>query len=178
MRSSSRVVRVVIVSMACLGWLLPVPRGMASNPPVDSSAAKRPVADVRLTADATLGGKLVDASGQPLGRRVVVLRQAGRALARVETDAQGDFVFRSVRGGAYQMTIDDRVVSCRVWASSAAPPAARDRLLIVTGTPVVRGQQPIGAVFSSPLFVGAVLAAAIAIPVAVHNSQNDEPSGS
>jgi hypothetical protein len=136
------------------------------------------VADVRLAADGTLGGKLVDASGQALGRRKIVLQQEGRALARVETDVQGDFTFRTVRSGVYQMAIDDRAVSCRAWASSVAPPAARERLLIVMGTPVVRGQQPIGAVFSNPLFVGGILAAAVAIPVAVHNSQNDEPSGS
>jgi hypothetical protein len=141
-------------------------------------AEKYPVADVRLTDEGALSGKLVDPSGQPLGRQMIVLHQAGRALARAETDTKGDFLFSKVRGGVYQMRIDTRAVSCRVWARDVAPPVARDRLLIVTGTPIVRGQQPIGAVFSNPLFVGGVLAAAIAIPVAVHNSQDDKPSGS
>jgi hypothetical protein len=178
MKNSLRAARLVAVWMACLGWLLPAPTSFASNPPANSGAAKRPVVDVRLATGGTLAGKLVDASGQPLGDRVITLHQAGRELTRVKTDAQGDFVFRMTRGGAYQMTIDDRAVNCRVWAPTVAPPSARDRLLIVTGSPVVRGQQPIGAVFSNPLFVGAVVAAAIAIPVAVHNSQNDEPPGS
>ena len=178
MRSSMRVFKTVIVAMACLGWLLPQQAFCAPEAAAESAPAQPPIVDVRMTADGTLGGKLVDQSGKAMGNQLVVLHSAGQAVMQVKTNKQGDFAFHRVRGGVYQMRIDDSGVACRVWPKDVAPPSAREQLLVVVGAPVVRGQQPIGAAFSSPLFVGAVLAAAIAIPVAVHNSKDDHPSGS
>jgi len=51
-------------------------------------------------------------------------------------------------------------------------------LTVVADQQVVRGQQPFSAIFTNTLFIGLVIAAAIAIPIAVHNSQDDQPSGS
>jgi hypothetical protein len=45
--------------------------------------------------------------------------------------------------------------------------------MMVSSPQLVRGQQPISAVFSNPLLIGLIIAAAIAIPVAIHNSQDD-----
>jgi len=178
MRKSLRTIGFTVAWMACFGWLLPVPDGFASDAAPQAGAARRPVADVRVDKEGTLRGKLVDPSGQPLQDRVIALQRDQQVLGSVKTNEQGEFVFPRVRGGVYQMRVKDRAVQCRVWPRNVAPPAARARLLIVTGDPVVRGQQPIGAIFSNPLFIGAVLAAAIAIPIAVHNAQDDEPSGS
>lgn len=178
MRNSMRVFKTVIVALACLGWLLP-PQGFCAPDTVPKSTpAQPPIVDVRTAADGTLGGKLVDQSGKKMTDQLVVLHQAGKAVMQTKTNKQGDFAFHRVRGGVYQIRIDDSGVGCRVWPKDVAPPSAREQLLVVVGAPVVRGQQPIGAAFSSPLFVGAVLAAAIAIPVAVHNSKDDHPSGS
>jgi hypothetical protein len=172
-----RVFRGTIVALACLGWLLPRQACCAPDGAMETAAAQRPIVDVRTAADGTLGGKLVDQSGKMMADQVVVLHHAGTAIMQTRTNKQGDFAFPRVRGGVYQIIIDDAGVGCRVWPRDIAPPVAREQLLVVVGAPVVRGQQPIGAAFSSPLFVGAVLAAAIAIPVAVHNSK-DDPSGS
>jgi len=46
------------------------------------------------------------------------------------------------------------------------------------GGNLMHGQQPFSAIFTNPLFIGLVIAAAIAIPIAVHNSQSDRPPGS
>jgi hypothetical protein len=74
--------------------------------------------------------------------------------------------------------VGQRSVTCRAWTHAAAPPAATDQLTVVDGPPLIRGQQPFSAVFTNPLFIGLVIAAAIAIPIAVHNAQHDHPSGS
>jgi hypothetical protein len=172
-----RVFRAAIVALACLGCLLPQQAFSAPDTTTKPASAQTPIVDVRTAADGTLGGKLVDQSGKPMVKQSVMLYHAGRMVMRTKTNKQGDFAFRPVRGGVYQVIIDDAGVGCRVWPKNIAPPAAREQLLVVVGAPVVRGQQPIGAAFSSPVFMGAVLAAAIAIPVAVHNAK-DDPSGS
>jgi hypothetical protein len=43
---------------------------------------------------------------------------------------------------------------------------------------VVRGQQPLSALLMNPLVIGAVIAAAVAIPLAVHHNHHESPSGS
>ncbi len=177
MSNSMRVFRATIVALACLGWLLPQQAYCAPDAAMKSARVQTPIVDVRTAADGALDGKLVDQSGKAMADQVVVLHHAGKAIMQTKTNQQGDFAFPRVRGGVYQIIIDDAGVACRVWPQDVAPPAAREQLLVVVGAPVVRGQQPIGAAFSSPLFVGAVLAAAIAIPVAVHNAK-DDPSGS
>jgi hypothetical protein len=177
MRSSIRVFRTTAVALACLGWLLPRQALCDWEAETSPESTRAPIVDVHTAADGTLGGKLVDQTGEAIGDQVVALHCGAKAIAHTKTNKQGDFVFERVSGGVYQIIIDDAGVGCRVWPKDMAPPAATERLLVVVGAPVVRGQQPIGAAFSSPLFVGAVLAAAIAIPVAVHNSK-DDPSGS
>ena len=62
-------------------------------------------------------------------------------------------------------------------APGTAPPAANDRLLLVTESNVTRGQQPINRLVD-PLLLGVIIAGAVAIPIAVRNSNNDRPSGS
>jgi hypothetical protein len=136
------------------------------------------VVDVRLDEQGSLRGTLVSVSGQPLAARPLLLQQFGGAEVRTESDATGGFVLRGVRAGMHRLVADDQIATCRVWTNAAAPPSAADRLTVVAGRPLIRGQQPISAVFTNPLFIGLVIAAAIAIPIAVHNAQNDHPSGS
>ena len=57
-----------------------------------------------------------------------------------------------------------------------APPAASQSLLLVKDGETIRGQQPIANLFTSPLVIGLVLAAAIAIPIAVNNSSKSNSS--
>jgi hypothetical protein len=131
------------------------------------------VYDVRLAEDGSFAGRLLDPSGKPLVGETVLLRQADRTLAQARSGDRGEFSFPGVRGGVYQVTIGASAVACRAWTHQAAPPAATSELPIVTHPDVIRGQQPISCLFSNPLFVGLIIAAAIAIPVAIHNSQDD-----
>jgi len=51
---------------------------------------------------------------------------------------------------------------------------ALNQLLVVSDSSVERGQRPIGELFCSPPFlIGALIVAAIVIPIAVHNAQDD-----
>lgn len=94
------------------------------------------------------------------------------------TDAAGQFVLPGVTAGIQRLTAEDAVLNCRIWTHAAAPPAAMDHVTLIADQTIVRGQQPFSAIFTNPLFIGLVIAAAVAIPIAVHNSQDDRPSGS
>jgi hypothetical protein len=159
--------------------LLPVPAVSAAQPVSSAGTpASSGIVDVRLDERGAVRGRLLDASGQGLADRPVVLQQAGGTVSRVQTDSGGGFVLQRVSGGVHQLTAGDGTVTCRVWTHAAAPPSATDQLTVVAGQPLVRGQQPFSAIFTNPLFIGLVIAAAIAIPIAVHNAQDDHPSGS
>jgi hypothetical protein len=179
MRKLLRISRTSAVSLACLAWLLPVQPGLAA-PPVSTAAMAAPagIVDVRLDAHGAIHGHLLDAFGHGLADRPVVLQQVGGAALQTQTDAAGRFVLRRVGGGVHQLTTGHGTVTCRVWTHAAAPPSATNQLTVVADQQVVRGQQPFSAIFTNPLFIGLVIAAAIAIPIAVHNSQDDQPSGS
>ncbi len=179
MRKVLRLCRASAVSLACLAWLLPVPPSLAA-PPISGAgtAATTGIIDVRLDEHGAIHGRVLDAAGQGLAERPVVLQQVGGAVFRAQTDAAGRFVLQQVSGGVHQLTTGHGTVTCRVWTHTAAPPSATDQLTVVAGEPVVRGQQPFSCIFTNPLFIGLVVAAAIAIPIAVHNAQDDQPSGS
>lgn len=179
MRKTLRGVRAVTAGLACLTWVLPPSVVSASQPAGgEQAAASAGVVDVRLDEQGSLRGMLVDEKGQPLAARPAVLEQVGGAVFSAATDGAGKFVFRGVSGGMHRLVVGQGSVACRVWTQAAAPPSATEQLTVVAGPPLVRGQQPLSAVFTNPLFIGLVVAAAIAIPIAVHNAQNDHPSGS
>lgn len=174
MKRLARLFRNVTVWLACLGLLLPVPKAGAAQPAGPGAArAVNVVYDVRLDDDGSLNGRLLDPAGAPLAGQTILLQQAGKTLSQSRSGERGEFSFDAVRAGFYQVTIGASAVACRVWTGYAAPPAATGQLAIVTHPDVIRGQQPISSLLSHPLFVGLIIAAAIAIPVAIHNSQDD-----
>ncbi|MBC8869570.1 MAG: carboxypeptidase regulatory-like domain-containing protein [Planctomycetes bacterium] len=174
MKELARLFKVITVWLACLGWLLPIHESAAAESVAGGSArSPRVVYDVRLGEDGSFSGRLFDAAGKPLVGQTILLRQAGKVLARTQSGERGGFEFAGVRGGVYQVTINNSAVVCRAWTSQAAPPVAASQLAIVTQPDVVRGQQPISSVLSNPIFLGLIIAAAIAIPVAIHSSQDD-----
>jgi hypothetical protein len=133
-------------------------------------------------------GKVVNAQGAPLTKVAVSLQQAGHEVATTTTDAEGVFAVQGLRGGVYQVVSEGGVVSYRLWAPNTAPPAANQSALIVTGSDIVSGQYgpPMapGAPTSQggclawmrehPLLVGAAVATAIAVPLAL--ADDDDPA--
>ncbi|MEM9660324.1 MAG: hypothetical protein AAF961_18320, partial [Planctomycetota bacterium] len=116
----------------------------------------------------------------------------GRHDILFRTDESGEFRATHLRSGVYRIRVGNQIQVCRVWQQGAAPPSANRGLLFVTNEQVVLGQQcgsPVGcgnAVdcgtcrpgLAHPLLFGGIVAAAIAIPVAIHNSDNDDPPAS
>lgn len=177
MRSWWQICRGITVALACVGWLLPVPPSSASDETL-ASGPRPTLWDVRLDEHGTLRGRLIDGALRPLAERRVALWQAGQTMAVVSTDDQGLFRVPLVRGGVYQLSVGEASATIRVWTAQAAPPAAVQQLVLMDAPPVVRGQQPLSALLLNPLVIGLVIAAAVAIPLALHRDHHESASGS
>lgn len=163
----------------------------AANSTASTVTAAFNVTDIALDARNGLNGQALTPQGTPLAGETVVLDD-GASQITTATDAAGRFRIDNLRGGAYRVQVAGQTQFCRAWRAGTAPPAANDGLMVVPGAPTVLGQYcgspvgcgtPVGAGFAgfreamrNPLVVGGVIAAAIAIPVALHNSNDDEPA--
>ncbi len=138
-----RLVKGMAVSLACVGMVFPQMNAFAAAPERPAKPVVRPASamtDVALGAGGVLSGRIVDAQGQPLDGAVVSLKQGSRDVARTVADAQGRFVFRGLKGGAYVIEAGQSRGAYRLWAPQTAPPKAQQQALLVAGGPVVRGQ--------------------------------------
>ncbi|MGM0490343.1 MAG: carboxypeptidase-like regulatory domain-containing protein [Planctomycetota bacterium] len=174
-----QIARFGLVLFACLGMLLPVQLFASdSKPRAGQPKVSRVLVDISLQAG-RLTGRVTDADGIPVAETLVVAVQNRKAVSRAMTDKDGTFSLSGIRGGLCHVVAGNMVQVCRCWTREAAPPAAKPHLLIASDTAVVRGQRPLSErVFAKPVLLGLVLAAAIAIPIAVHNSKRDSRSGS
>jgi hypothetical protein len=134
----------------------------------------QPVAsDVELLPGGTLVGQVIDSAGQPLVGQTILVQQLGREPTLAHSDRQGRFRMSGLTAGLCQFEYGDNAVVCRCWSPNTAPPAAAKELLLTPGDLVERGQRPIGDLLTGPVLIGLIIAAAIAIPIAIHNSQKD-----
>ncbi len=162
------------VCLAAIGVCLPQPLVAASiqSAPtlIDVELQKGPQGDVLL-------GQVQDQQGAVQAKVPVILYGAGNKVAETTTDADGYFTFHNVRGGVYQLTSAEGVGTYRVWQAGTAPPTAQPGALVVAGEDVARGNwhQQGGRLkfwLSHPLVIAGIVAAAVAIPVAIHNSRD------
>ncbi len=175
-----------LATTASLGLLLPAPMAHGATPlktkagqlpaaeaeKTQSNATVPAVQDVALQQNGTLKGSVVDTAGVALEGRTVIVGRSGKQVASASTDAQGRFAVDELPGGVYQLSEGAGIWTYRLWADGSAPPNSRPAALIVEGSQTVRGQRPIGDLFcSDPFIITAVIVAAVAIPVAIHNSQ-------
>ncbi len=176
MKKQFRFLGVWLGGLACLTWLIPSQALAADGParPVASSGIRPVIRDVALGSHGSLTGQLLDTQGRHCPGQLVVVQRQGSEPQKTETDQNGRFTISGLTGGTYQVATIDSLAVCRCWTEKTAPPAARKDLLLVSGTGVQRGQMPFGEmIFSAPVLIALVIAAAIAIPIAVHNSQDD-----
>ncbi|MEM7312503.1 MAG: carboxypeptidase-like regulatory domain-containing protein [Planctomycetota bacterium] len=172
--------------LACCGMLTPTAVWAEQ---VTTATPRRAVetVDVELTAQGTLQGKLVDQSGAAIANAQVALGQSAQVVAKSATRVDGTFEFTAMRGGLYNVVADGTPINVRAWAPRTAPPLAHDGLLVVKGA-ILRGQSctadsctgtcggscdacgvaggPLGLLMN-PFVIGAAVAAAIAIPLAL-----------
>lgn len=176
-----RKTKIIGAALACLGMMLPVDVLLAAQPSEKFTAARAApqVRDVALAADGSLRGRVVSLAGIGLGEVGVVARLAGREVARATSDKTGYFSLAVPRGGVYEVQAGSQITLYRLWAARTAPPAAAKAALIVAGEDVLRAQMlPFKYWLVNPYFMTAVAAAAIGIPIAVHNANIDNRSGS
>ena len=141
--------------------------------------------DVSLADRGLLTGRVLDTARQPKPQVDVTVYSAGQAVATTQTDARGVFAVAGLRGGVHHVAIPEACVTCRLWAPGTAPPAAERFVEIIEDQSVVRGQwgpptvtnnflKKSKVMATNPFVVGGVVAAAVAIPVALHNADEDD----
>jgi len=172
-----------------------VPPGVisAAEPVVGQRVVERPVAgrvvDVGLQPGGMLSGRAVDSKGAPLAQVLVTVKRASGEVAATTTDGDGHFAIPGLRGGIYQVAAGEGRRIARLWSPGTAPPSASSNLLVVRQTETLLGQREAGPLLSgwqrvkhwlaNPWFTGSLVAAAVAIPVIVHNANVDnKDSGS
>ncbi len=174
--------RAGLVAAGCISLILPSQLGaqlpeFRKQHATGNDPSHEAVRDVRLGPLATLRGLVYSAEGHLMPAKVVVLAQGDQELRQTTTDKEGRFAFSGLRGGLYWLSVDRSSQVFRVWTEAAAPPHSLGEVVLVSGGQVRRGQHPFGELFvCNPLVLGLIIAAAIAIPVAVHNSGERRPA--
>jgi hypothetical protein len=168
----SKLMHGCIVALTCFGFLS-ADLARAAGPAV----AK--IRDVALQSAGVLQGQVVDQQGVPQAGKQVAAVQSGKAISVAKTDEAGRFTMASLPGGVYELQTASNSEVCRLWAPRTAPPAAQDRVLLVSNSNVVLGQHGGGGALgwlANPWVLGGIVAAAIAIPLAVASNDDDDAS--
>ena len=160
-----RIFRHAVLGLATLGLCIP---RLAFAETTNQTPV---VNDVVLQQGGTLVGHVVDHGNVPVEKVQVALYSNDKQLAANTTDKDGYFSFSGLNNGVYEVVTPEGSGVYRAWNENIAPPAAEPTALIVNGSDVVRGQQPIGSL-RIPLLIGGLVATAIAVPVAIHNSKS------
>ena len=125
------VLKRAVLCLACLGMI--VPHGVLAS---EQTAA--PLKNLKLTANGTLNGVVVDSQGKPTLTTVVV-RFNGAPVARAHTNSSGRFAISGVRAGVHQIQAGTNRSVVRLWSAEAAPKSAKTAAVLISNN-VVRGQ--------------------------------------
>lgn len=164
------------VTLASFGLVLPQPvlaQAPAGVRSASTPAVVAPISDVQLHQGGTLMGQVVNADGAPLKGTIVHVQQGGAQVATITTNESGFFQANHLHGGIYQVAAADGYGTYRMWAPNTAPPAAKPGLLLISGSPVVRGQEH-GYVYwlTNPWVLAGLIGAAITVPIALNNDDD------
>jgi hypothetical protein len=165
----SKLMHGCIVALTCFGFL-------SADLARAAAPAVAKVGDVALQAAGAVQGQVLDAQGAPLAGKQVAAVQNGKIMATAVTDSSGRFAMNNLSGGVCEFQTETNRDVYRLWAPRTAPPAAQQRVLLVSDSKVVLGQNCGGNALgwlANPWVLGGLVAAAIAIPLAVANSDDD-----
>jgi hypothetical protein len=163
-----RRVQFIVTSLAISAWFFPN-LAWTSEPENPNYRLSR---DVTLDSAGALRGQLINFQGRPVQHAALSIRHRGVVLDKTTTDAEGQFRLNVGKTGAFQMHIENTAIACRCWAPEVAPPGSSKDLVLLAPENTIRGQRPFADIISNPLFIGAVIATAIAIPIAVSSNSN------
>ena len=165
-----------------IGWALTLLAAVGFCLPVTTLAAspmKTGPTDVKLTKTGALVGQVLDVQGKAVVGKPVAVQYQNKLVAAPTTDKNGYFALQGVRPGVYRIASMKGVADYRVWTEQTAPPKAAAGALLIEGKEVIRGQingMALRNLLANPLVVAGIVATAVAVPVAVHNSQTRHPS--
>lgn len=128
---------------------------------------------VRLGQDKILRGIAKTKTGEPAANATVVLGVNGKPVGRVLADKEGRFQFGPIKAGKYQVATKDAVAMLAVYSLDSAPESAEKIVEVSQPAMIARGQSP-GSLLTNPWFIGLIIAAAIAIPLAIALSDDDD----
>lgn len=162
--------------LAVLGMVVPVSVAGAADRPVTPALT---VSDVALAEGGSLRGQLLSPQGRGLAGVHVTASVGARDLGSTVTDVNGRFELRGLKGGVLTLRAGQSRMTVRAWTAEAAPPAARGDVLLVAGQSQMLGNWGgFKNVITNPWVIAGVVAAAVAIPVAIHNSNDDDTPAS
>jgi hypothetical protein len=159
--------------LAVAGLLLP-PASVSAAPQQKAVTVKTvaaAVADVALTPQSALRGRVVDHSGAPQSHREVVVRQGQTIVARTSTDRAGEFTVANLKGGAYEVASGATVGHYRLWTDQAAPPKTGEQALLVLGENGARGQ--FGMIGDGTMIIFATAIAALILGIIALDEANE-----
>jgi hypothetical protein len=162
-----RVIRSVFVSLATIGLCVPSV-ALAADP-----APQPVVSDIALANGGTLQGRLIDLQGGSVAGVPVSLRTQDRVVATTTTEKDGQFAVKGLNGGVYQVAAAQGQGVYRFWTDGTAPPSAKSGAIVYTQNST--GGGGIKSFLSNPLVIAGIVATAIAVPVAIANSQDSSP---
>ena len=125
------VLKRAVLCLACLGMI--VPHGVLASEQIAA-----PPMNLKLTANGTLNGVVVDTQGKPT-QTTVVVRFNGVPVARAHTNSSGRFAVSGVRAGVHQIQAGTNHSVVRLWSAKAAPTSAKTAAVLVSNN-VVRAQ--------------------------------------
>lgn len=167
------------VTVAAMGLLFPQVQLVAAQQQkvtaVKTVAAA--VADVALTPQGALVGRVVDHAGVPQANREVLVRQGQAVVARTATDKSGTFTVSNLKGGAYQVASGATTGNYRLWTEQAAPPKAGEQALLVLGENGARGQFGMIGDGTIVIFTVAIAALVLSIIALDEANENDNSNG-
>jgi hypothetical protein len=166
MMKSGILVRGIAVFLGVVGICLPE-LAFAAAP-----AAPPAVVDVALSDGGVLHGQLIDLRGGSAVGVPVSVKTQNKDVVRTVTVKDGRFSVPGLRGGVYQVAAGQGQGVYRLWTAKAAPPSAQKNAIVFTqglfgGSPKM--------LLANPVIVAGVVATAIAVPVAIVNSQPSSP---
>ncbi|TWU23683.1 carboxypeptidase-like regulatory domain-containing protein [Bythopirellula polymerisocia] len=178
-----KVTWVASVALVAQPQLLTAAQPAAITPTANTRQVIEAPHDVALADGGTVTGQVVDTAGKPQANMPVTLNSSNKEIARVHTDAEGNFRVASLQGGVYHVATNGNEGVYRFWAPRTAPPGSQTGLNLVSGQNVYRGQVG-GGPFTSigqwiaehPIMTAAGVATAIAVPLALQDDDDDPPA--
>jgi len=122
-----------------------------------------------------LVGQVVDQQGIGIPGARVVVRQHERDLVGTVADRTGKFAVSGLRSGTYQLAAANGQATVRLWTAKAAPPVAKSRVMIVSGSDQVIRANLGGGI--GPWVLPALAAGGIIAGVAIATSNNSSSPG-